>query len=207
MVAPMFQWLNGENSLILEIMHYCSFMRPWFYGRAFNPCNITMTSYGVSNHQPRHYLLNRLFRHRSMETSKLCVTSLWAGNSPGTGEFPAQMDSYAEIFPLDDVIMSLHALHQWYRFDYTCIKCSYLPRYRDVYDNEGMAVLSIVHLHCSVLNTLRPKQSGNCFADDIFKCIFVYEIYHFNVPLDPSFGPDNDLSPTRRQAIIWINDD
>ena len=51
---------------------------------------------GVSNHQPHGCLLNRLFRRKSKKTSKLRVTGLGAGNSPGTGEFPAQMASYAE---------------------------------------------------------------------------------------------------------------
>ena len=50
----------------------------------------------VSNHQPRHCLLNHLFGCRSKKTSKLRVTGLCAGNSPGTGEFPAQMASNAE---------------------------------------------------------------------------------------------------------------
>ena len=35
-------------------------------------------------------------RRRSKKTSKLCVTGLCAGNSPGTGEFPAPMPSNAE---------------------------------------------------------------------------------------------------------------
>ena len=51
---------------------------------------------GVSNHQPHHCLLNRSFRRRSKKTSKLHITSLCAGNSPVTGEFPAQMASDAE---------------------------------------------------------------------------------------------------------------
>ena len=51
---------------------------------------------GVSNHQPHHCLLNRLFRRRSKKTSKLRVTGLCRGNSPVTGEFPAQMASNAE---------------------------------------------------------------------------------------------------------------
>ena len=51
---------------------------------------------GVSNHQPHDCLLNRLFRRRSKETSKLRVTGLCAGNSPVTGEFPVQMASDAE---------------------------------------------------------------------------------------------------------------
>ena len=50
-------------------------------------------------------LLNRLFRRRSKKISKLRVIGLGAGNSPVTGEFPAQKASYAELFPFDDVIM------------------------------------------------------------------------------------------------------
>ena len=49
----------------------------------------------ASNHQLHDCLLNRLFRHRSKKTSKLRVTGLCVGNSPGTGEFTAQMTSNA----------------------------------------------------------------------------------------------------------------
>ena len=38
---------------------------------------------GVSNHQSRGCLLNRLFRRRSKKTSKLRITGLCVGNSPG----------------------------------------------------------------------------------------------------------------------------
>ena len=51
---------------------------------------------GLSNHQPHDCLLNHLLRLRSKKTSKLHVTGLYAGNSPVTGEFPAQMASNAE---------------------------------------------------------------------------------------------------------------
>ena len=50
---------------------------------------------GVSNHQTHDCLLNRLFRRRSKKTSKLRVTGLCEGNSPVTGEFPAQRASNA----------------------------------------------------------------------------------------------------------------
>ena len=50
----------------------------------------------VSNHQPHDCFLNRLFWRRSKKTSKLRVSGLCAGNSSGTGEFPAQMASNAE---------------------------------------------------------------------------------------------------------------
>ena len=49
---------------------------------------------GVSNHHPHHCLLNSLFR--SKITPKHRVTDLCAGNSPVTGEFPAQKASNAE---------------------------------------------------------------------------------------------------------------
>ena len=50
-----------------------------------------------SSHQHHNCLLNRLFRRRSKKTSKLRVSGLCEGNSPATGEFPAQMASSAEI--------------------------------------------------------------------------------------------------------------
>ena len=51
---------------------------------------------GVSNHQPHHCLHYRLFVRTSQKTPKLCITGLCVGNSPVTGEFPAQMASNAE---------------------------------------------------------------------------------------------------------------
>ena len=44
----------------------------------------------VSNYQPRGCLLNRLFRRRSKKTSKLRVTGLCAGNSPGSVNSPTK---------------------------------------------------------------------------------------------------------------------
>ena len=50
---------------------------------------------GISNHQTHDCLLNHLFRCISKKTSQLHVTGLCAGNSPVTGEFPAQRASNA----------------------------------------------------------------------------------------------------------------
>ena len=55
---------------------------------------------GVSNHQPRDCLLNHSFMCRSTIKQKLRVTGLCAGDSPVTGEFPAQMASNAENAPI-----------------------------------------------------------------------------------------------------------
>ena len=51
---------------------------------------------GISNHQRFDCLLNCLIRRKSKKTSKLCVTGFCVGNSPVTGEFPAQRDSNLE---------------------------------------------------------------------------------------------------------------
>ena len=81
---------------------------------------------GVSNHQPHHCLLNRLFRSRSKKTSKLRVTGLCTGNSLGTGEFPTQMASNAEnvsIWWRHHVLILLESTgwYLWY-----LISCSFL---------------------------------------------------------------------------------
>ena len=61
---------------------------------------------GVSNHQPRGCLLNRLFRRRSKKTTKLRVTGLCVGNSPGPVNSPHKGPVTRKMFPFDDVIMS-----------------------------------------------------------------------------------------------------
>ena len=53
---------------------------------------------GVWNYRRFDCLLNRLFRRRSKKTSKLRTTAFCEGNSPMTGEFPAQRASNAENF-------------------------------------------------------------------------------------------------------------
>ena len=60
---------------------------------------------GVSNHQPHGCLLNRLFRRRSKKTSKLRVTGLRAGNSPGPVNSPHKGPVTRKMVPFDDVIM------------------------------------------------------------------------------------------------------
>ena len=64
----------------------------------------------VSNHQPHHCLLNRLFGCRSKKTWKLRVTGLCVGISPGTGEFLAQMASNSENV---SIWWRHHVICQW----------------------------------------------------------------------------------------------
>ena len=60
---------------------------------------------GVSNHQSHGCLLSRLFRRRSKKTSKLRVTGLCVGNSPGPVNSPHKWPVTRKMFPFDDVII------------------------------------------------------------------------------------------------------
>ena len=121
----------------------------------------------VSNHQPHDCLLNRLFRRKSQKTSKLRVTGLCVGNSPGTGEFPAQMASYAENVSI------------WWRHHY--LWESTVDRSIPLTDasNAGrvsmwLTLWPIISRNIVVLSIL--KNEGH-FVDAIFK-IFVYQNCH-----------------------------
>ena len=61
----------------------------------------------VSNHQPHHCLPNRLFRRRSKKTSKLRVTGLCVGNSPGPVNSPHKRPVTQKMFAFGDIIMTL----------------------------------------------------------------------------------------------------
>ena len=68
---------------------------------------------GVLNHKPHHCLLNRLSGRRSKKTSMPRVTGLCAGNSPGTGEFPAQMAGNAETDSIWCLTGLCTGIHRW----------------------------------------------------------------------------------------------
>ena len=79
---------------------------------------------GVSNYQPYDCLRIRLFRHRSKKTSKLRVTGLCVGNSPGPVNSPHKGPVSRKMFPFDDVIMHIGKVHHdlprqlvWNRLD------------------------------------------------------------------------------------------
>ena len=75
-------------------------------------------------------------------------------------------------------------------------------------------------MHNDILNTLRSRQNGQHFADDIFKCIFLNENVSISIEISLMFvpkGPINNIPAfvqimawrrpgDKRQAIIWTND-
>ena len=88
------RWFTQQKAANVNVNQYFPHKIP-----AIVPSSITVTSKWVRwrlNAPAHDYLLNRSIRRRSKKTSKLRVTRLCAGNSPVTGEFPAQMASNAE---------------------------------------------------------------------------------------------------------------
>ena len=69
------------------------------------------------------WLLNRLFRHRSKKTSKLRVTGLCAGISPGSVNSPHKGPVTRKMFPFNDVIMvswcraKPFIMASWYKYE------------------------------------------------------------------------------------------
>ena len=110
--------------------------------------------HSVSNLHPHGRLLNHLFRHRSKKTSKLRVTGLCAGNSPGTGEFPAQMASNVEnvsIWWRHHGIGIMMGVSRIYSVD--C--CHYR-----------------LHSHVPFMNSFSPRKNGRHCIENIFRRIF-----------------------------------
>ena len=130
---------------------------------------------GVSNHQPRGCLLNRLFRRRWKKTSKFGVTGLYAGNSPGPVNSPHKGPVTRKMFPFDDVIMII-LLQEYmlmlslYYIGTSPLKydCSFLCL---IIKNKRTIVFTVLN---DVMSSLFGK-NGRHFAEDIFRCIFVYE--------------------------------
>ena len=96
------QWVNGWHNWLHALVLHLTF--PYTLRWRHNERD------SVSNHQPHDCLLNGLFRRRLKKTSKLRVTGLCAGNSPGPVNSPHKGPVKRKMFPFDDVIII------WYVF-------------------------------------------------------------------------------------------
>ena len=68
--------------------------------------------------------------------------------------------------------------------------------------------------HCNVnayrckvysVNTLRPRQNGHHFPDDIFKCIFFNQHMWISIKTSPKFVPEGPINniPSLVQIMAW----
>ena len=92
---------------------------------------------GVSSHRRLDCLLSCLLRRRSKETSKFCVSGIFEGNSPVTGDFRHKGLVTRKMCPFDDIIMDSV---QW-RHVYSCFSmhiCIHISSY--VYTNTVCCV-------------------------------------------------------------------
>ena len=144
--------------------------------------------HSVSNLHPHDRLLNHLFRHRSKKTSKLRVTGLCAGNSPGTGEFPAQMASNAEHVSIwwrhhgIGIMMGVSGIYY--------VDCCH---YR-------------LHSHVPFMNSFSHGKKWPSLRRKYFQTYF-RELKVLYKNLNEVCSWDNGLASNRRQAIIWTNAD
>ena len=60
-------------------------------------------------------------------------------------------------------------------------------------------------LHSLCFNTLRPRQNGRHFADDMFKCIFFNENVLIPIEISLKFVPKGSINnnPTLFQILAW----
>ena len=59
--------------------------------------------------------------------------------------------------------------------------------------------------HYMFFNTLRPRQNGRHFPDDIFKCIFLNENVWISIKMSPKFLPEGPIDniPALVQIMAW----
>ena len=117
--------------------------------------------YSVSNHQPHDCLLNRLFRRRSNKTSKLRFTGLCAGNSPLTGEFPAQMASNTESFLL--IMSSWYGTQLLMRIDATEVSSNLFSKHVAVC-HCGWRMISTEHIEAETKLPTSLRIYSNSFS-------------------------------------------
>ena len=61
-------------------------------------------------------------------------------------------------------------------------------------ETAGLAVLNFLSIS---LNTLRPRQNGRHFPDDIFKCIFLNENVLISIKISLKFVPKGQINNIR----------
>ena len=151
----------------------------------------------VSYHQSHVCLPNRLFRRRSKKTSKLRVTGLCVGNSPGPVNSPHKGPVTQKMSPFDGVIMIARLMgptrcpsgadrtpvgpcwpHELCYLGISIVKVSRMKQSKIkswAYCASYSLLWTWVSLWVHLFITLRLRQNGRQFPDDIFKRIFLNE--------------------------------
>ena len=103
------QWNNYESNILVNFGELFV-IKLWWCVNHVHTCGDLLIHWrnndhdGVSDHQPHGCLLKRLFRRWSKKTSKLHITGLCVGTSPGPVNSPHKGPVTRKMFPFDDVI-------------------------------------------------------------------------------------------------------
>ena len=169
----------------------------------------------------------------SKKTSKLRDTGLCKGNSPVTGGFPSQKASNAKNVSIWwrhhvsvalwrhvalSALVIIDSVMAGYPFSdakplpepmITC--CQVDPQKQTSVKSESKhkdprkVIWKRLSAKCPGLNTLRTRQNGRHFADDIFKCIFLNENVWIPIKISLKFvpkGPINNI-PVLVRIMAW----
>ena len=133
----------------------------------------------VSNHQPHDGLLSRLFRRRSKKPSKIHVTGLCAGNSPGPVNSLHKWPVTRKMFPFDEVIMNL--------------------RFTSVVENTAWIGNHLPPFYMHVITCQYPK----CKADLTVQVISCLGVKKFVISYKKCSRVFNSLSCLTEKTMIW----
>ena len=143
-----------------------------------------------------------IYAYIKKKISKLRVTGLCAGNSPGPVNSPHKGPVTQKMFPFDDVIIYAPF---WPPLG-SLILGSNAPRVASSQRKYNILhAKPQIHHHFMAFNTLRPRHNGRHYADDIFKWNFLNENVWISIKISLKFvprGPINN-SPTLVQVMTW----
>ena len=108
------------------------------------------------------WLMTTWWRHQ-METFS-ALLAICAGNSPVTGELPAQRPATRSFDVFFDLRLNIRLSKQWWGWWF---ETPSRPLWRHCNASEHTLASNFIH---ATVNILRPKQNGRHFPD-IFKCI------------------------------------
>ena len=112
------------------------------------------------------------------------------GEFTGTGEFPAQMASYAENVSI-----------WWRHHARSCISVSLQFEFCQSFQANYYSNIHTI----TPVNTLRPRENGRHFADDSFKCISVNKKFRIWNKISLKFVPKGQINnfPSLVQIMVW----
>ena len=91
------------------------------------------------------------------------------------------------------------------RYAQQTIKCSGYKNTNPPLVNS-LRISTCLGVICWLFNTLRPRQNGRHFTDDIFKCIFLNEDMWISINISLKFVPKDQINdnPALVQIMAWL---